>query len=40
VRVRLADGSVALRPGDRIALRAQLFPPPAPAAPGAYDFQL
>jgi len=39
VRVRLAEANVALRPGDRIAVRAQLFPPPPPAAPGAYDFQ-
>ena len=39
VRVRLAEANVALRPGDRVAVRAQLFPPPPPAAPGAYDFQ-
>lgn len=39
IRVRLADATTVLRPGDRIAIRAQLFPPPAPAAPGAYDFQ-
>jgi competence protein ComEC len=28
-----------LVPGDWIAARAMLSPPPAPAAPGAYDFQ-
>jgi competence protein ComEC len=28
-----------LVPGDLIAARAVLLPPPAPAAPGAYDFQ-
>ncbi len=39
IRVRLAETATVLRPGDRIAIRAQLFPPPAPAAPGAYDFQ-
>ncbi len=26
-------------PGDRVGLRAVLLPPPAPAAPGAFDFQ-
>lgn len=26
-------------PGDRVTTRAVLLPPPAPAAPGAYDFQ-
>lgn len=28
-----------LAPGDRVRLRALLFPPPAPSAPGAFDFQ-
>src|SRR5258708_40031424 len=28
-----------LVPGDLVSLRAVLLPPPAPAAPGAYDFQ-
>ena len=37
-RVR-APGGTTLRPGDRIELRAVLQPPPAPAAPGAFDFQ-
>lgn len=38
IRVRVGDER-DLRPGDRVALRAILFPPPPPAAPGAYDFQ-
>ena len=39
VRVRLAVRDAAgLIPGERIALRATLLPPPPPAAPGAYDF--
>lgn len=39
VRIRLAERDAAsLIPGERIALRATLLPPPAPAAPGAYDF--
>lgn len=38
IRVRL-NGAVAVKPGDRIALRAMLTPPPGPLAPGAYDFQ-
>ena len=28
-----------LLPGELVAMRAVLLPPPAPAAPGAYDFQ-
>jgi len=39
VRVRLMRDS-PVRPGERVALRASLSPPMAPAAPGAYDFQL
>jgi competence protein ComEC len=31
--------SEGLLPGDFVSLRAILFPPPAPAMPGAYDFQ-
>ncbi len=31
--------AVALHPGDRVAVRAVLMPPPGPASPGAYDFQ-
>jgi len=39
VRVRLpARAAAELDPGERVALRATLLPPPAPAAPGAYDF--
>lgn len=34
-----ARSGLKLRPGDRIKLRAVLQPPPAPAAPGAFDFQ-
>ncbi len=39
VRVSLKQIPEGLRPGDRISVRAVLLPPPAPAAPGAYDFQ-
>ncbi len=39
VRVRAAGESTAkLEPGDWVRLRAVLQPPPAPAAPGAFDF--
>jgi competence protein ComEC len=41
VRVRLRPskgGEAAFAPGQRIGLRGSLMPPPAPAAPGAYDF--
>jgi competence protein ComEC len=38
VRIRVADASHELWPGDRIAVRAVLTPPPEPSAPGAYDF--
>jgi len=39
VRVRLRGGAdEGLVPGDIVAARAQLVPPPGPAAPGAYDF--
>lgn len=38
VRLRVRN-EASLHPGDRIAVRAVLMPPPAPAAPGAYDFQ-
>lgn len=40
-RIRLTTRRAieGLRPGDRVALRGVLLPPPAPAAPGAYDFQ-
>jgi competence protein ComEC len=37
VRVRVRQAST-VHAGDRVAMRAILLPPPAPAAPGAYDF--
>ncbi len=39
VRLTLANVETGFAAGDRIAVRAVLMPPPAPAAPGAYDFQ-
>jgi competence protein ComEC len=39
VRVHLKAGGDDLLPGDVVSLNATLFPPPAPAMPGAYDFQ-
>lgn len=39
VRVRLSRHTPVLAPGDWITVRAVLLPPPAPAAPGAFDFQ-
>jgi competence protein ComEC len=39
VRVRLNGEQPALRPGKWVRLRAVLSPPPAPPAPGAFDFQ-
>lgn len=38
VRVRLPASAAGFRPGQWVALRATLLPPPMPAAPGAYDF--
>lgn len=38
VRLRVRS-EASLHPGDRVAVRAVLMPPPAPASPGAYDFQ-
>jgi competence protein ComEC len=38
LRQRAGDPA-AVRPGDRIRVRALLRPPSAPAEPGAYDFQ-
>jgi len=39
-RIRVVDrkGTPALRPGNRVRLRAVLLPPPRPIAPGAFDF--
>src|SRR5690348_7396247 len=39
VRVRLRHGDGGVTPGDGVRLRVSLEPPPAPAMPGAYDFQ-
>jgi competence protein ComEC len=39
VRVKLRHDVVDLVPGQWLALRAILMPPPGPAMPGAYDFQ-
>ncbi len=39
VRLTVRRGAEDLKAGDRVALRAVLLPPPASAAPGAYDFQ-
>jgi competence protein ComEC len=39
VRVRLRHGEAAALPGAWLRLKAVLMPPPAPAMPGAYDFQ-
>ena len=39
VRVKLRRDEPSLLPGEWIKLRATLLPPPAPAMPGAYDFQ-
>lgn len=38
VRIRIR-AEPPMVPGDRIAVRAKLMPPPAPAMPGAFDFQ-
>jgi competence protein ComEC len=39
IRIRLTRGGDRLAPGDWFSVRAILMPPPAPAMPGAYDFQ-
>jgi competence protein ComEC len=39
LRVRLRGDAEGLLPGDWLRLRAILMPPPAPAVPGAYDFE-
>jgi competence protein ComEC len=38
-RLTLHDVEDGFTAGDEISVRAMLFPPPSPAAPGAYDFQ-
>jgi competence protein ComEC len=39
LRIKVTRGGDDLLPGEYVALRAILYPPPAPAMPGAYDFQ-
>ncbi len=39
LRIKVTRGGDDLLPGEFVALRAILYPPPAPAMPGAYDFQ-
>jgi competence protein ComEC len=39
VRIRIAGPLDGLKPGDRIAVVAELLAPPPPAAPGAFDYQ-
>jgi len=39
LRVRVTRGGDDMLPGQFVSLRAILYPPPAPAMPGAYDFQ-
>ncbi|HVH75049.1 MAG TPA: ComEC/Rec2 family competence protein [Stellaceae bacterium] len=39
VRIHIPPKSDPLDPGDRVGLRAMLFPVPGPALPGGYDFQ-
>ncbi|MGH6870997.1 MAG: ComEC/Rec2 family competence protein [Rhizomicrobium sp.] len=38
VRVSIRKGGETLKPGDWIAVKAVLLPPPEPTVPGAYDF--
>ncbi len=38
VRVSWRGQGEAVRPGDKVAIRAVLSPPPAPALPGGYDY--
>lgn len=39
IRISLQGEQIKIKPGDWISIRASLSPPPAPAAPGAFDFQ-
>jgi competence protein ComEC len=39
VRVRIPPTSDELAPGDRVSLKAMLYPPPAQVVPGGRDFQ-
>lgn len=38
VRIRLRARDAAVRPGDRLRVRARLAPPPSASYPGGYDF--
>ncbi len=38
IRIKVFARNVDLQPGDRIGLRAILYPPSGPAMPGAFDF--
>jgi competence protein ComEC len=39
LRLRIPRTSDLLDPGDRVSLKAMLYPPPGPTLPGGYDFQ-
>ncbi|MGE3782109.1 MAG: ComEC/Rec2 family competence protein, partial [Alphaproteobacteria bacterium] len=39
VRIRIPPGSDAVQPGDRIRMRARLYPAPAQVVPGGWDLQ-
>ncbi len=39
LRVRIPETSDALQPGDRVGMRARLYPPPAQVLPGGWDLQ-
>jgi competence protein ComEC len=39
VRIRIPPTSDALRPGDRVTMRARLYPAPAQVVPGGWDLQ-
>ena len=39
LRIHIPPSSDPLDPGDRVRLKAMLFPVPGPALPGGYDFQ-
>ena len=39
LRIKVTRGGGNVLPGDRISVRAILYPPPPPVMPGAYDFQ-
>jgi competence protein ComEC len=39
VRVAIPASSDLLKPGDRVAMKARLYPPPAPIVPAGWDLQ-